>query len=1456
MDRRRLQQHLRQILERSNRRWLRSSQLPSDLQLIQDRELADALSSLSSSHFLRRLQRESRADVNDMSHDQDERDGYDTEEDLSLPQPGQDSFSRGDESDPRGHDSIQRGNESDPRGHDSIPAARAAAAPDFMDDDEDDIPSPPPDSGPYDAPLPTHAPAAAAAAPAPAAVPHPLITRYDSIRKFYDALVLAGVIEYDNGIKVNLATFANIWRDPHAMSMFTTPLIEYIVSLMRNAPHMAHFDRSNGTLIFQFPYCHNLKRSILLYLLHYLSILPVGNNHVFTTTEGPLAPATRIGDIVIPSDRRITFNKLMTMFISILSQFQMYSNTVWNDTEDFWVDADSGEVLKLVRGEPITLKLTSRPGFLISLGTKWNDEMRETYEKYLSEGGYFCIMNKDDDLCFVYTIIIGLAMIGDPRLFPRGMKYISIETLNRNLNNAVIQRNWGLDSARLLLHRLQNREDGDAIDKIGSEMLKNLTTKEAVMRLRTLESELIKDSKKAGIDVYVLRIGESGTRRIFPCYLSENNPEHRIPIVNIEVGSFNHFCYVTNIRSLFKQTGGKIFEVCSKCHQAFYSRYAFQKHKCDKGDDMYAWSDCSTPSDYPIFAGVCERCHLKFLEEETYEYHKRHCFMRHRSGNRFVKVSDVSTISYTPVDKDEKDPDSLANRKLYFADFECTINSEGRHDIMSYGIFDPDSEEYCSGYSLDEFMNKVIEYSKKHKEIQVMFHNAMNYDANFILRYVLDKFKDWSINVIMKSSSKLHSLKFLYQDGKTKRRIRIGDTYQFIGLSLDRIVKSAKKETIEDNWKAFPFFFRQLQRRYPFVHEDHYVRILQKNLFPYKFFDDSSKLDTRMDDFEKIFLPVSDNLRFFSESVTVEDLEQNYGKFIAIVDLFDLKTARDYHDLYLLCDVLQIADVFIQTRQLIKSSRGIDITRFSGMPGATWAAFWKFNPDLKLPLYTASIQAEFFASMIRGGVTSAPLRYSEADDTHSIVYLDVNGLYPYVMQKYKYPCGSIFWVNFSNEPHKTLIEKYGPQDYFMNHLVPDCKLYNRGYCLAVDLEIPESIHNLTDQFPFAPTHEVLHDCYYDENGEMYPFLKTWSRENANASVKPFIGLVGTLNDKKEYGVHWKLLKWYVKHGARITKLYHGCMFNEGYYLRDYVAKNIRDRNACRDEMSKMMYKLLGNALYGKTFEDTFNRCQYLIVRNKDKITGLLEEGNVAAIYPIDEENSIVKIDGSEVVLDKPTYIGACVTEYAKLHMYKLFYDKILRIFPGTLMNYTDTDSFILTLLHRPGMTPKEIFDYIEEQCPGLIGSEGGQLKSETGQEVLIKKVIALRSKLYAYMKMNGEIDFRMKGVSLGTRRKQVTWETFENALYYHRSVVTTNVEFERIRFTLSTKEKKKIGINIMDLKRYIFPDGIHTRAWRKEDLEKRLELMDLVRKQIDDEEEEEEEEEVQLATKRMRCDLI
>lgn len=1147
------------------------------------------------------------------------------------------------------------------------------------------------------------------------------------------------------------------------------------------------------------------------------------------------------------------FNRIMGAIHTIFTGYDPNDGArTWNGSED-----SDTRIRLLNRGElNWRLKLFFHASHAVHGGGEWTEEL----ERYISEKFpsrcYYTVKNVGDNECFLYMVALGMMMVNQEywmlsesqvlepaTIRARGMFYSHSPTVQR-ISKMILEPS---EDDKLEFPDLAMLKDSEQQISVGE-------FKELMLNLETAIFKEGEDHTmdNVGIDVYILDDGLS--KHVYPVYMSRRcagDGGRHVRLLCVGFKKQGHYLLITDMAAVMASSAGKIFYNCSQCNQAFFTRSGLMRHACDSNlsPDHYQWSryDLDSNDDSGI-VGTCSKCMLKFKTEFEYAFHKLHCFMEGRSGFRHVhciSAEDCNAEEAIPmlkgveVDLEEAEAKNTQARLLY-ADFESTINPEtGEHAMMSYGLYDVKTETFEIKYTLDEFVHRLYDIACEEPRIHVYFHNAMGYDANFILRYVMsnDWCKNWSIKTIMKSSSRLQKLRFQFtltgediaveeeseddvgmenEERPNKRRkkkkkkyeshiIEIGDTFLFMTMSLEKIVSCLKKATIEENKQVFPAFFDEFHKAYDGITDGTISLILKKNIFPYRFFTENSRLDVGRDDFLEIFKPREENMQYFSETVTIHDLEEQYQTVERIFTDFNVQCARDYHDIYLRCDVMQLADVFTAAIHTLWESHHIFLPDYLGMPGASWAAFLRHDPSLSIPLYTNTIFAEFFHDMTRGGVTSAPLRHAVADETHSIIYLDVNGLYPYVMQAYKYPCGYFLWVNFGDDVQGDC------NRYLMEDLFPDLERKGEGMCLTVDLHYTREVKDATDDYPFAPEHRLIYDEYF---GEDQDFLRSWSIANNNEQMKPFRGLVGTLYDKTQYGVHWRLLKWYIEHGLVVTKIYWGVRFEEGEYLAGYVRKNIEIRNTRKDELGKMVYKLMGNSIYGKTFESPFKRGAFEIVCDEAKLQGMIEEGNISTIVPIDELGWVVKLDGEEIVLDKPTYIGACVVEYAKLHMYELYYDKLKKIFNDVRLVYTDTDSFIVRVEHEPALQDsKKLFAYMKEKCPGLLGGIGGQIKSETGEDDTIAEVIALRSKVYAYKTKEGHIGKRAKGTTKAAQEMQLDWEAYKKVLEELTSKSTDNIQFIRNRFSIRSVNMSRQSLSANDGKRNICADGIHTHAW-------------------------------------------
>ena len=121
------------------------------------------------------------------------------------------------------------------------------------------------------------------------------------------------------------------------------------------------------------------------------------------------------------------------------------------------------------------------------------------------------------------------------------------------------------------------------------------------------------------------------------------------------------------------------------------------------------------------------------------------------------------------------------------------------------------------------------------------------------------------------------------------------------------------------------------------------------------------------------------------------------------------ETFEDYHDKYLLADVILLAGCFHAFRKSIYKMHTSDPAYFLGLPGLSWSLAMKNMPEGRsIELLEKSEDYLAFQNSIQGGICQVSQRYvkrkyNEEESLNQIMYFDVNGLYAHIMTNCKLP---------------------------------------------------------------------------------------------------------------------------------------------------------------------------------------------------------------------------------------------------------------------------------------------------------------------------------------------------------------------------------------------------------------------------------------------------------------------
>ena len=189
--------------------------------------------------------------------------------------------------------------------------------------------------------------------------------------------------------------------------------------------------------------------------------------------------------------------------------------------------------------------------------------------------------------------------------------------------------------------------------------------------------------------------------------------------------------------------------------------------------------------------------------------------------------------------------------------------------------------------------------------------------------------------------------------------------------------------------------------------------------------------------------------------------------------------------------------------------------------------------------------------------------------------------------------------------------------------------------------------------------------------------------------------------------------------------------------------NIELRKVAGNDFEKDFYKLMNNAVFGKTMENVRKHRDIKLVTTDKKRSKLVSEPNYHTMNYISEDFSIVEMKRTKVKLHKPIYLGLSILNVSKILMYEFWYDYMKPKYNDNVkLCYTDTDSFVMNIKTKDFY--KDIANDVEDRFdtsnyevnrPLPTGKNKkvlGLMKDELGGKV-ITEFDALRPKTYSYL---------------------------------------------------------------------------------------------------------------------------
>ena len=640
--------------------------------------------------------------------------------------------------------------------------------------------------------------------------------------------------------------------------------------------------------------------------------------------------------------------------------------------------------------------------------------------------------------------------------------------------------------------------------------------------------------------------------------------------------------------------------------------------------------------------------------------------------------------------------------------------------------------------------------------INVFAHNSQNFDQSFLIKALQNLDNKIPFSCLPRNSNKFISLQigsFIFKD-----------SYLFLNKSLDYLTK-----TIDDNDRI------SLKQEFG----KNYQLLTKKGIYPYDYFDNTKKYNEQK-------LPNKEE--FFNKINNKNISDEDYEHAKSVFEKFECKNLLDYSILYLKTDICHLSDVFQKFSDFAYKTYELDPRHSYTLPGFSWQSMLKMT-KIELELISDPDMYLFLMDAIRGGISVCNKKHIIADNKYInettknnkyLMYLDANNLYGVSMIQ------SLPYKNFKWSDNLTLN-----------------KIQTGIY--EVDIEIPTNLHNKFKDYPICPEIKNIPENNLSE-------YQTYLNDKLNIK---YTGkdkkLILDLLSKKNYKIYYKNLMYYINLGVKITKIHKILTFDEKPFLKEYIDLNTNLRKNSKNDLEKDLFKLMNNAIFGKSMENVLNRYNIKLINNDpEKLLKLIREPNFQHAYEISDKLFLVESTPIKTVFNKPIYIGACILETSKLHMYQFWYDHLKNKYNNKVeLIYTDTDSLIIHVetddIYKDMFEDKDKYDFSEYpknhrnyniSNKKVIGKFKDELKSR-----IITEFIGLKPKMYSFNFIENNIEIN-KNIHKGIKNSiSLKHDEYKRSLYKEELIYKEFYNLQLNKQNIYLDKINKIALNPFDSKR-------------------------------------------------------
>ena len=191
------------------------------------------------------------------------------------------------------------------------------------------------------------------------------------------------------------------------------------------------------------------------------------------------------------------------------------------------------------------------------------------------------------------------------------------------------------------------------------------------------------------------------------------------------------------------------------------------------------------------------------------------------------------------------------------------------------------------------------------------------------------------------------------------------------------------------------------------------------------------------------------------------------------------------------------------------------------------------------------------------------------------------------------------------------------------------------------------------------------------------------------------------------------------------------------------------RKIAKKDFEKDFFKSMNNAVFGKTMENVGKqRCKNYCNIKKKELFSIRTKLCYRTFFT--ELLLAVEMKITEILMNKPVYLGLSILELSKTLMYEFWYDYVKPKYEKAKSCYIDTVNFMMFIKILQKMLKLDLIFQIMDQinpCPKTKIKKIGLMKDELGGKIMTE-LVGLRAETYSYLLDDDSEDKKAKGTQI------------------------------------------------------------------------------------------------------------